>query len=122
MDKRARELIEDERARREGRYYDAGVWLGLDWALEEAQEEADRAGVSALDAVVRRKEAVLEDWKKAKERLRERKERHIGVNLATEDKVFMVETNAWPADDGKASILAGELEGLMRAIEILKEA
>lgn len=122
MLKKAMELIGDERAKHEGRYYDAGVWLGLNWVIEEAQVEAERTNVSVLDVVGCKKEVVLEDLKKAKKKLRERKEKHIGINLATEDMVFMVEGNAWPADDGKASILAGELEGLEKAIEILKEA
>ena len=122
MDIKTRHLLEDERARHDGRYYDAGLWLGLNWVLEEAQAEAERANVPVLDAVGSKKEAVLEDFKKAKEALASRKEKRIGINFCTEEKVFMFETNAWPADDGKASILAGELEGLEKAIEILKEA
>ena len=122
MDKKLVELLEDERVRHEGRYYDAGLWLGLNWVLEEAEGEAESKGISVLDAVCARKEVALEDFKKAKEALANRKEKRFGVNFVTEEKVFMVETNAWPADDARTSLLAGELEGLEKAIEMLKEA
>ena len=119
MEKKIVELLEDERARYEGRYYDAGVWMGLNWTLEEAEKEAESKGVSVLEAVSARKDAVFEDMKKAKEALNDKKVYRIGK---TKDNAAFSVYSMIAADGAKASLLAGELEGLEKAIEILKEA
>ena len=118
MLEKAMELIENERARHEGRYHDAGMWFGLNWVLEEAQADAERTNVAVLDAVGLKKASVIEDLRKAKEELRGRKVGRVG--RTAEGNLY---TQPLPAPDGaKASFLAGELEGLEKAIEILKEA
>ena len=121
MLKKARELIEDERAKHEGRYHDAGVWCALNWVLEEADRVAEREVTNTLSAVVKEKSFVIEELGKAKEECRHVREKQLGINFAIEDKVFMVDVDAYGKDSTKATFYTGVLEGLDIAIEILKE-
>lgn len=114
MNKKVIELLEDERARHEGRYYDAGVWLGLNWVLEEAKREDTKL----LDVVGARKEVVLEDLQKARKMINNKKEPRYGYSKG---EFFRHEVNTYPADGALESLLAGELEGLEKALELLKK-
>ena len=117
MDKRARELIEDERARHEGRYHDAGVWCALNWVLEEADKAAKRESTDTLSAVAKEKSFVAKELGKEKEELRGRKFERVG--RTAEGNLY---TQNLPAPDGaKATFYTGVLEGLDIAIGILKE-
>lgn len=117
MDKKLVELLEDERARHEGRYYDAGAWFALNWVLEDAEEEAVKNNASLLDIVSFNKRLVIGDLKEAKAALNNKKVERVGKtrdgNLATYPTIA--------ADGAKASFLAGEIEGLEKAVEIMKE-
>ena len=118
MLKKARELIEDEMVKHEGRYHDAGVWCALNWVLEEADMAAKREATDTLSAVAKEKSFAVKELGKAKEELRGRKVERVG--RTAEGHLY---TRPLPVPDGaKATFYAGVLEGLDIAIEILKEA
>ncbi len=120
MDSKVRELLEDEMARYDGRYYDAGVWCGLNWVVEEAEKAAKMERTDELSAVGKQKKFVLEELDKAEKECRHVKEKHIGIGR---DRAEMYEVDAYRQKAStKLQFYSGVLEGLEKAIDILKEA
>lgn len=94
MDKKLVELLMNEQAKHEGSYHDAGVWLGLNWVLEEAPREAGRMGIYETTRI--KKRYVIEAYEEAKRKRGDR-------------------------SDTCLSLYTGEIEGLEKAIEIMKK-
>lgn len=119
MNEKTRKLIEDERAKHDGRYYEAGVWCALNWVLEEADEAAKNDKTDALSVVCKHKELILGDLQKAKD---ESKRNMEMIAWRPKHSKGIQESTICGRDSTKAQFCSGVLDGLERAIEILKEA
>lgn len=127
MNKKIIELLEDERAVHGGRFFEAGYYMALDHILDSDIPYIKNEGAPIwdkekwlMDTLVARKEKL----KKEHVRLQKKNGAHVGEVVAPITGAY--ETNrphkfVMTVDLGAESFVAGQLAGVEKAMEIVKE-